>query len=67
MTDTVFETTRQPLPLRETLPWIVLGGLLMLALVYFVGVEEGAMSLLSGLPIHEFLHDGRHLIGIPCH
>jgi hypothetical protein len=67
MTDTVLKTTLQPLPLRETLPWFVIGGMLVITLIYFVGVEEGAMSVLSGLPFHEFLHDGRHLIGIPCH
>lgn len=34
-----------PIPLRELLPWIVFGGLLMLLVLYFVGAEEGATSL----------------------
>lgn len=55
-----------PIPVREMLPWAVFGGVLLLAL-YFVGVEEGATSLISGMYVHEFVHDGRHLLGFPCH
>ena len=56
-----------PIPLREVLPWAVFGGLLFLLAIYFVGVEEGATSLISGMYVHEFVHDGRHLLGFPCH
>ena len=35
--------------------------------VYFVGTEQGAMSIFSGMDVHEFVHDGRHLLGFPCH
>ncbi|OYD73940.1 UNVERIFIED_ORG: putative cobalt transporter subunit CbtB [Burkholderia sp. CF145] len=56
-----------PIPLRELMPWIVLGGLLMLLALYFVGAEEGATSLIPGMYVHEFVHDGRHLLGFPCH
>ena len=55
-----------PIPVRELLPWILFGGLLLLA-VYFVGVEEGATSIFPGMWVHEFVHDGRHLLGFPCH
>jgi hypothetical protein len=55
------------IPLREILPWAVFTGLLALILLYFVGAEQGATSLLSGGNVHEFLHDGRHLLGFPCH
>ena len=34
---------------------------------HFVGAEQGATSLFSGMYVHEFLHDGRHLLGFPCH
>jgi putative cobalt transporter subunit CbtB len=27
----------------------------------------GATSLISGTSVHEFVHDGRHLLGFPCH
>jgi cobalt transporter subunit CbtB len=56
-----------PIPLRELLPWAVFGSLLALLLIYFVGLEQGAVSLLGGSTIHEFVHDGRHLLGFPCH
>jgi cobalt transporter subunit CbtB len=35
--------------------------------VYFIGVEEGALSLFSGSMVHEYVHDARHLLGFPCH
>ena len=55
------------IPLRELLPWALFGGLLMLLAIYFVGAEQGATSLIHGRAVHEFLHDGRHLLGFPCH
>jgi cobalt transporter subunit CbtB len=55
------------IPVREMLPWAVFGGLLMLLLIYFVGAEQGATSLIHGRMVHEFVHDGRHLLGFPCH
>jgi len=55
------------IPLRELLPWAVFGLLLALVLIYFVGAEEGAVSMVSGQNVHEFMHDGRHLLGFPCH
>lgn len=55
-----------PLPLRDIAPWTIFA-LLMLIALYFVGVEEGATSLISGMYFHEFVHDGQHLLGFPCH
>ena len=51
----------------ELLPYFVLAGLVLLILVYFVGAEEGASSLVSGSSVHELVHDPRHLFGFPCH
>jgi Probable cobalt transporter subunit (CbtB) len=56
-----------PVPLGELAPWAVFGGLLMLLAIYFVGAEQGATSIISGMYVHEFVHDGRHLLGFPCH
>lgn len=56
-----------PIPLRQIAPWAVLVVLLSLSILYFVSSEQGATSLLSGAVVHEFLHDGRHLLGFPCH
>lgn len=69
MTSTVFAPSAQPaaIPLREILPWAVFAGLLLMLGLYFVGAEEGATSLVRGMYIHEFVHDGRHLLGFPCH
>jgi Probable cobalt transporter subunit (CbtB) len=69
MTIETFAPALKPaaIPLRALLPWIVFGGLLALLAIYFVGVEEGATSLISGMYVHEFVHDGRHLLGFPCH
>ncbi|OEV09165.1 CbtB domain-containing protein [Streptomyces nanshensis] len=55
------------LPLKTILPWAFFFGLLMLVLLYFVGAEQGATSLFSGTDVHEWVHDGRHLLGFPCH
>ena len=57
----------RPLPLRQVLPWLLFAALLALVALYFVGAEQGATSLLSGTAVHEWTHDGRHLLGFPCH
>ena len=56
-----------PIPVRQVLPWALFAGLLAVVAIYFIGVEEGALSLISGSAVHEFVHDGRHLLGFPCH
>lgn len=56
-----------PIPLSELLPWAMFGGLMAMLLIYFVGAEQGATSVVSGHMVHEFVHDGRHLMGFPCH
>lgn len=45
-----------------------------LGLLYVLAMDQGfLLSLVQGAPafdqnvIHELLHDGRHLMGIPCH
>jgi hypothetical protein len=53
--------------LRDLAPWAIFGGAVLLVLLYFVGVDEGASSIVSGRYVHEFVHDGRHLLGFPCH
>ena len=42
----------------------VVAALLMLA--YLVAFDQGAVSQ-SGMFLHELMHDGRHLLGVPCH
>jgi hypothetical protein len=68
MSDTALDAGRHyPIPMGEVLPWAIFCGLLLLMAIYFVGAEEGATSLISGMYIHEFVHDPRHLLGFPCH
>ncbi|MEN0139465.1 MAG: CbtB domain-containing protein [Rhodococcus sp. (in: high G+C Gram-positive bacteria)] len=40
--------------------------LLSLLTLYLVGFDQGAISR-SGMYLHELMHDGRHLLGVPCH
>jgi hypothetical protein len=55
------------LSIKQILPWLIFAGLLLLVALYFLSTEQGATSLLSGTAVHEWLHDGRHLLGFPCH
>ncbi len=55
------------IPVRELAPWALLLALLAVIVTYFVGAEQGATSVFAGTNIHEWVHDGRHLLGFPCH
>ena len=49
---------------------VVLGATVLLALLayYFVGVEEGMVSVFGKtMVVHEWVHDARHFLGFPCH
>jgi Probable cobalt transporter subunit (CbtB) len=53
------------LPLRA---WPALA--LTLAVLYAVTFDVGVVSARvadSGMYLHELFHDGRHLLGVPCH
>ena len=60
-------TAPKPIPLREIAPWASWVTLVLLMGIYFVGAEQGATSLIPGMYVHELVHDGRHLLGFPCH
>jgi Probable cobalt transporter subunit (CbtB) len=48
--------------------WLAATTFLALLAIYFVGVDQGAVSLFgSDAHVHEFVHDARHLLGFPCH
>ncbi|MBB3044585.1 CbtB-domain containing protein [Nocardioides sp. LMS-CY] len=55
------------IPLREIAPWALFFGLLGLLILFFISADQGAISIPSGNAIHEWVHDGRHLLGYPCH
>lgn len=47
---------------------LVVAAVILLAflVLYLVGFDQGAISR-SGMYMHELMHDGRHLLGLPCH
>ncbi|OBK51748.1 cobalt transporter [Mycobacterium gordonae] len=48
--------------------WLAATAVLALLAIYFVGIDQGAVSLFgSDTHVHEFFHDARHLLGFPCH
>jgi Probable cobalt transporter subunit (CbtB) len=48
--------------------WLAGTTFLALLVLYFVGIDQGAVSLFgSDSHVHEFVHDARHLLGFPCH
>lgn len=72
MTEAIVErgAASPPVPLvspRELLPYALFAGIILMLLVYFVGAEQGAASVIGGSFVHEFVHDARHLLAFPCH
>jgi len=59
------EATVKPFPLRELMPALLLG-LLFVLTIYLVQYDQGVLSQ-TGSFLHELMHDGRHLLGVPCH
>lgn len=55
------------IPVRDLAPFAVFFGAVMFVLLYFVAAEQGALALIGGNAVHEFIHDGRHLLAFPCH
>ena len=63
-----------PAPARPVAPattrWPAMALVAALALLWLVTMEGSAVSnALAGTPnfLHELFHDGRHLLGVPCH
>jgi Probable cobalt transporter subunit (CbtB) len=48
--------------------WLAGAALVALILYYFIGVDQGAVSVFGNdTHVHEFVHDARHFLGFPCH
>ena len=56
-----------PFSFTQVLPWLIFAAMLFLVAWYFVSAEQGATSIFSGTALHEWVHDGRHLLCFPCH
>lgn len=55
------------IPFGQLAPWALFFGLLGLLVIFFASADQGAISIPAGTAIHEWVHDGRHLLGYPCH
>jgi hypothetical protein len=55
------------IPVSELAPWALFAFLVASIVLFFVSADQGAVSLPAGTLIHEWVHDGRHLLGYPCH
>ena len=56
------------LPAAKAIYWTVGTSILALLVYYFLGVDQGALSVFGGdTHVHEFVHDARHFLGFPCH
>jgi hypothetical protein len=68
MTNPTAVPTPVVLPISKAAIWLVGTALVALAVYYFIGVDQGAFSVFgSDMHVHEFVHDGRHFLGFPCH
>ncbi|MEU0520752.1 CbtB domain-containing protein [Streptosporangium sp. NPDC006007] len=55
----------QPIPWQALTRWLLAVPVLLLV-AYLVAFDQGAVSQ-AGNYLHELMHDGRHLLGVPCH
>jgi hypothetical protein len=55
----------QPVPIGTIARWSWLPFVALLSL-YVVAFDSGALTQTGSL-LHELMHDGRHLLGVPCH
>jgi hypothetical protein len=68
MSQPVTAATPVVIPATRAVFWLLGTALIALAVYYFVGVDQGAVSVFgNNTLIHEFVHDGRHFLGFPCH
>ena len=58
---------RLPLAPTRVPSWTWLVVAFALALAYLVTLENGAALRSGANVVHELFHDGRHLLGVPCH
>ena len=53
-------------PIR--IPWVVwLVAAAALFALYLLTMENGAVLAQGAHTVHEFVHDARHFVGMPCH
>lgn len=55
------------IPVGKLAPWAAFVFLIAAIVLFFISADQGIVSIPSGNAIHEWVHDGRHLLGFPCH
>lgn len=55
------------IPVAELAPWAGFVFLIAAIVWFFISADQGIVSIPSGNAVHEWVHDGRHLLGFPCH
>lgn len=58
-------STPSAVPFPRLGPWLLAVPVLLLV-AYLVLMDNGAVSQMGAF-LHELMHDGRHLLGVPCH
>ena len=58
-------STPSAVPFPHLRLWLLAVPVLLLV-AYLVLMDNGAVSQ-TGTLLHELMHDGRHLLGVPCH
>ena len=70
MSQAIATTTEIVIPVisvRQLAPWALFVFLTASIILFFISADQGIVSIPSGTAIHEWVHDGRHLLGFPCH
>ena len=55
------------IPIAQLAPWAAFVFLAAAIILFFISADQGIVSIPAGNAIHEWVHDGRHLLGYPCH
>jgi len=64
----VSRATSVVVSLPKAMVWLFATVVLAMIAYYFIGLDEGMSSVFGkSMMVHEFVHDGRHLLGFPCH
>ena len=55
------------IPIAQLAPWAAFVFLAAAIVLFFISADQGIVSIPAGNAVHEWVHDGRHLLGYPCH
>ena len=55
------------IPITQLAPWAAFVFLAAAIILFFISADQGIVSIPAGTAVHEWVHDGRHLLGFPCH